>query len=521
MTGGLGGLVLQALGVAAIYALMWAADNLAGGSYLDRPIVCCALVGALLGDFPAGLVMGGTMELVWMGFLSFAGVIDSEPRFGAVLGSFLSLRLGAGVGLAIALALPLSYVGGWLSARYNDRVSREMNERCPAWAAVGDLRAICRFHLRVGLVKCALMSGVVLAVALACALPVAALVTTLPAGALVGMDAVVGLLLAVAVAMLVNLVWDKRFLQLFFAGLTLAGYLRLSVLAVAIFGCACAVAWTGLRKGEGLRATRPPIPEPDAFSPTRAEIRQMFWRSMPLEISYNTEREHNLLYVFTLTPLLERLYADDHDALVQAARRHLDFMNTTPQIEPLVLGVTANLEAANARSGNQMGPMVTQVKQMLMGPTGILGDTLFHSGGFRVVAACAGSALCIAGQPLGLVVYALVFDVPNYLAHWWGIRYGCELGTSVMEWIANSGLSQRAANLGPATCMACAGALTGLFVVLPGAWGVTVPWLVVPWVGCALVWACVWLTRTANANPTLLMAGVLVAGAVLGSLGLL
>ena len=63
---------------------MWAVDNLAGGTYMDRPIVCCPLVGFVLGDALTGLIIGGFMELAWMGMLSFAGVIDSEPRFGAI-----------------------------------------------------------------------------------------------------------------------------------------------------------------------------------------------------------------------------------------------------------------------------------------------------------------------------------------------------------------------------------------------------------------------------------------------------
>jgi len=515
-------LPLQALGVAVVYALMWAADNLAGGSYLDRPIVCCSLVGLLLGNFQAGLVMGGLMELAWMGFLSFAGVIDSEPRFGAVLGGFLALRAGAASGLAITLALPLAYLGGWLSARYNDRVSREMNERCPAWADAGDLRSLCRFHLRVGMVKCGLMSAVALVLAFVLAIPVGAIVGMLPGGTIAGMDAAVGLLLAVAVAMLVNLVWDPRFVQLFFAGLVMAAYLGFSVWFVAAFGLAVALVWQwqGRKRPDGGPAALA-APEADSFSVRPAEMCRMFWRSMPLEISYNTEREHNLLYVFTLAPVLERLYGDDPDALAQACRRHLEFMNTTPQIEPLVLGVTANLEAANARSGNQMGEMVAAVKRMLMGPTGILGDNLFHSGGFRVVAACIGSAICAAGNPWGLLVYALLFNVPNYLAHWLGIRHGAELGTRVMEVIADSGISQLAAEVGPATCMACAGALTACFVGLPGMWSKMIPALLMPWVSCALVWACVWLTRKASVNPTLLMAGILVAGAVLGALGVI
>ena len=89
--------------LALIYALMWAVDNLAGGTYMDRPIVCCPLVGLVLGDALTGLIIGGFMELAWMGMLSFAGVIDSEPRFGAIPGACAALAGGFGPGVALPI----------------------------------------------------------------------------------------------------------------------------------------------------------------------------------------------------------------------------------------------------------------------------------------------------------------------------------------------------------------------------------------------------------------------------------
>ena len=38
-----------------------------GDSLLDRPIIISSLVGTVLGDFQAGLIIGGQLELEWIG----------------------------------------------------------------------------------------------------------------------------------------------------------------------------------------------------------------------------------------------------------------------------------------------------------------------------------------------------------------------------------------------------------------------------------------------------------------------
>ena len=107
-----------------------------------------------------------------------------------------------------------------------------------------------------------------------------------------------------------------------------------------------------------------------------------------------------MLYVFSLAPILRKIYANDKDVLTEALVRHMKFQNTTPQIEPLEIGVVASLEVMNAEANNTMGAAIEAAKETMMGPMGIVGDTLFHSGGFRVLSASLGAALALSGNPL-------------------------------------------------------------------------------------------------------------------------
>ena len=113
-----------------------------------------------------------------------------------------------------------------------------------------------------------------------------------------------------------------------------------------------------------------------AFEITKSDLHKVFWRSMPIEISYNSERLHNMFYVYSLTPIFKKIYKDDPQGMRDALVRHMQFYNTCPQFEAIVVGIVAALEVKNVESGNTMGPTIEAVKTSLMGPTGVIGDAL-------------------------------------------------------------------------------------------------------------------------------------------------
>lgn len=262
------------------------------------------------------------------------------------------------------------------------------------------------------------------------------------------------------------------------------------------------------------------------------DLWSMFWRSMTLECSYNAERMHNLLYIFTLTPIFKKIYKDDPEALKQALLRHVEFYNTTPQIEPWVLGITAALETQNAENNNTMGDMVVAIKTGLMGPISVIGDALFFTSGFRVIAASVGSAMCIAGNPLGLLVYFLIFNVPNFICHYYGIFAGYKLGSNFIEKVISTGILQTVTDISLMVGITVLGTLTSAYVALSTPVQITYDQAslslqaildaicpnLLP-LTATLVFA--WLMRKKNVKATTLMVIVIIAAIILGALGII
>ena len=79
-----------------------------GTSMVMRPLVVAPMVGLVLGDLPTGLVVGASLELVFMGAMQIGAAVPPDVIVGAGLGTAFAIISGKGTETALALALPIS-----------------------------------------------------------------------------------------------------------------------------------------------------------------------------------------------------------------------------------------------------------------------------------------------------------------------------------------------------------------------------------------------------------------------------
>ena len=77
---------------------------------------------------------------------------------------------------------------------------------------------------------------------------------------------------------------------------------------------------------------------------TKADLRQIFWRSIPYNASFNYERQLNMGWAYTLVPILKKFYGDDKEELSNALTRHLEYNNITPFISTFLFGLVVAME---------------------------------------------------------------------------------------------------------------------------------------------------------------------------------
>ena len=204
-----------------------------GVSMLDRPIIMGSLIGLVMGDFHTGLVVAGTMELAWMGLLYYAGTVPADVTVGSIVGTYFAIATGHGFEVAITIALPAGILGAYVGTTFNTIGSYVMHV-CDKWAAAGEIDKINRFHLIYGILKCLFMGLVVFLTILLGADAISSLINAIPENIKKGMSIASDLLPAVGFGMLLNIMWDKRFIPLYFVGFVVSAYLGLDIMALTV-----------------------------------------------------------------------------------------------------------------------------------------------------------------------------------------------------------------------------------------------------------------------------------------------
>ena len=74
------------------------------GSYngLGAPLVACTLMGFIFGDVKLGVMVGASMEAIFLGQITPGGAMPSDRGFAVFIGGSLASASGGGVEVAIA-----------------------------------------------------------------------------------------------------------------------------------------------------------------------------------------------------------------------------------------------------------------------------------------------------------------------------------------------------------------------------------------------------------------------------------
>ncbi len=194
-------------------------------------------------------------------------------------------------------------------------------------------------------------------------------------------------------------------------------------------------------------------------------LRRIFFRSCALELSYNYEKMQALGVCYCMMPALKRFYGRDSPEFTQALMRHMALFNITPAMVPFVLGISASLEQEKSRNPAMDEGIINRLKTSLMGPLSGIGDSFFW-GTFRIIAAGIGISMAQSGSILGPIIFFLLFNLPNILVRWFGLKLGFSLGTKLIDRMADSNIMDRVNKVFGIIGLMCVGGMTATMVDL-------------------------------------------------------
>lgn len=171
---------------------------------------------------------------------------------------------------------------------------------------------------------------------------------------------------------------------------------------------------------------------------TKKDLMKIFLRSLTLEYSWNYERQQHMGYCFAMLPAIQRIY-DKKEQQIEAAKRHMEFFNTTPYLSTAVLGISTAMEESNSQTSDFDTLSINSVKAALMGPMAGIGDSMFW-GTLRIIATGIGTSLALNGSIFGPLLFFLIYNIPAYLLRYICLKAGYNFGTSFLNKIEKSGL---------------------------------------------------------------------------------
>lgn len=234
-------MVQSALIITLVYWVFYVLDPfIFSWQCLNRPIVVAPVIGLVLGDLQTGIIMGASLEAIFMGISAIGGSIPSDALSATIIAVSSTILTGSDVEVGLALALPI----GTIIAQFSSMFMPLWASLSAYWerlAAKGDMK---KFTLQNIIFTVFIQPlPVIIVMFFAVSFGVEGLnsaLAVMPAWVMTGLGAASSMMVAVGFAILASMIWSNEVAVFFFVGYVIASYLSLPSLAIAIIGIAIA-----------------------------------------------------------------------------------------------------------------------------------------------------------------------------------------------------------------------------------------------------------------------------------------
>lgn len=212
-----------------------------GSTMHNRPIIVGALVGLVLGDLRMGIILGGTLELVFLGAFPIGASNPPDIVSGTIIATSYAIKSGGEIGAAVAFAVPVATLVLLFDNFLMTVVLTEGAHIADRYAEKGDIEGVERTMRIFGIGNKFILSLAV-AVGFVAGVPmIEKVLSYIPEYITHGMDIAAGILPAIGFAMLTRMIVNKKLFPFLMIGFLLSAYLEIPVLGIALFGIAIAL----------------------------------------------------------------------------------------------------------------------------------------------------------------------------------------------------------------------------------------------------------------------------------------
>ncbi|WP_413789171.1 PTS system mannose/fructose/sorbose family transporter subunit IID [Bacillus yunxiaonensis] len=190
---------------------------------------------------------------------------------------------------------------------------------------------------------------------------------------------------------------------------------------------------------------------------TKKDLNKMVWRSLLLQASFNYERMQAAGWLYSILPGLKKIHKNKHD-LSESMKSHMEFFNTHPFLVNIIMGIVLALEEKKQNRNT-----IRAIRVAMMGPLGGIGDALFW---LTLLPICVGIGASLGqdGNPMGAVIFLLIFNAVHFALRFGLMHYGYSAGTNAISSLKEN--TKKVAHAASIVGLTVVGALIASFVKL-------------------------------------------------------
>ena len=221
------------------------------GSVLDsfqthRPLIACTLVGIVLGDVTTGIILGGTLELIALGWMNVGAAQSPDSALASLISAILVIVGEQSISTGIAIALPVAAAGQVLTV-FCRTITVAFQHAADRFAETANFRAIEVCHIGALMIQALRVAIPVLLISLfVTPTGIQDLLSLIPDFITTGLQVASGFIVAVGYAMVINMMGSKYLMPFFFAGFVIAGFTDFNLVAFGVLGIFAAIVYVQL-----------------------------------------------------------------------------------------------------------------------------------------------------------------------------------------------------------------------------------------------------------------------------------
>lgn len=221
------------------------------GSVLDsfqthRPLIACTIVGIILGDIKTGIILGGTLEMIALGWMNIGAAQSPDSAMASIISTILVIVGNQSISAGIAIALPVAVAGQVLTV-FARTATIFFQHAADKYAENANFHMIDVCHVAALIVQ-ALRVAVptFLVAAIVSPAGVQSLLNSIPEVITGGLTVAGGMIVVVGYAMVLNMMGAKYLMPFFFLGFVIAAFTEFNLVAFGIMGAVFAIIYVQL-----------------------------------------------------------------------------------------------------------------------------------------------------------------------------------------------------------------------------------------------------------------------------------